>query len=65
MKSTGYSPTYMCRKAQVQIHALSVLKKGTATPETMQRLSDYLDKFGRPEVTAGIDVQAAARGGSS
>ncbi|GGX63040.1 hypothetical protein GCM10007385_35210 [Tateyamaria omphalii] len=42
MAAAKVSPTYMCRKAGVQIHALGVLEKGTATPETMQRLSDYL-----------------------
>lgn len=43
IKTAGISPTYLCRKAGVQIHALRVLKSGTATPKTMQGLSDYLD----------------------
>ncbi len=36
--------TYFCRKAGVQIHALDVVARGKATPETLQKLSDYLDK---------------------
>lgn len=43
IKKTGIGKTYLCRKAGVQIHALTALASGVATPKTMQRLSDYLD----------------------
>lgn len=45
IRSTGIGRTYLCRKAGVQIHALSVLKRGTATPKTMQKLAEYLDEL--------------------
>lgn len=45
IKTANIGRTYFCRKAGVQIHALDVLERGTATPETLQRLSDYLDEF--------------------
>lgn len=43
IEKTGIGKTYLCRKAGVQIHALTALASGVATPKTIQGLSDYLD----------------------
>lgn len=44
ISKTGKGKTYFCRQAGVQIHALAALEKGTATPATIQGLSDHLDR---------------------
>jgi hypothetical protein len=44
LSATGGSPTYFCVKAGVHQAALVTVRRGTSKPETVEKLSRYLEK---------------------